>query len=228
MLILAIFKLLPLKGTKSLRLYSWFIGTPALLLKKANVGKCSYVLSWKWWSSKVRHKTADFRPHAVLAITMPISVKISVNVEQWLKNHHTLFQDCSYHSLEDVRDWKQKFGQCVKLTLFSDPLTYCVYYYAVCVWGGGVAPPPISDIASKFDVVRLTLICENQWTDQTQPWLLQLHVPNAVWSWLYRLLHLWGSLVAQHQCFMQNHDFWDGKVGDVMLLGWESNTIESR
>ena len=48
-------------------LYSWFIGT---LLKKSNVYTvCSYL---KWWSSKVRHKAANFQPHAILAITTPI------------------------------------------------------------------------------------------------------------------------------------------------------------
>ena len=41
---LTFFKLPPLKGTKSHRLYSWFISTPALLLKKSNVRKPSYVL----------------------------------------------------------------------------------------------------------------------------------------------------------------------------------------
>ena len=58
-------KLPPLKGTKSHRLYSWFIGTPALLLKKSNIRKCSYVLTWNGGAPK-------FRPRAVLAIATPI------------------------------------------------------------------------------------------------------------------------------------------------------------
>ena len=28
-----------------------------------------------------------------------------------------------------------------------------------------------------------------------------------------------------YQCFIQNHDFWDGKVGGMMLLGWELKYI---
>ena len=47
-----IFKLPPLKGIKSLRLYTWLIDTPTLLLKKFNIRKCSYVLTWNGGASK--------------------------------------------------------------------------------------------------------------------------------------------------------------------------------
>ena len=50
--------------------------------------------------------------------------KISVSVEQWLENHCTRFEDCSYYNLEDMRDIKRKFGLHAKLPLFSDPTTF--------------------------------------------------------------------------------------------------------
>ena len=51
-----IFKLLALKDTTILWLYSWFIGTPGLLLQKC-FSKCSYDLSWfpTTWDSCDRH-----------------------------------------------------------------------------------------------------------------------------------------------------------------------------
>ena len=40
------------------------------------------------------------------------------------------------------------------------------------------------------------------------------------------LMHCTSNLIwvtCAMQCFIQNRDLWDGKVGDMMLLGWESN-----
>ena len=98
--ILTFFKRPPLKGTKSHRLYSWFIGTPAFLRKKSNVRKCSYVLAWnsgapKWGMKRPISNCVWYsrlpRPYWTLA-----GAKVSAGVEQWLKNQHTWFQDCSY------------------------------------------------------------------------------------------------------------------------------------
>ena len=50
----------------SLRLYSWFLGTTTLLLKKS-VSKCSYVPTWNGGASKRGIKqTAKFQPSAIL------------------------------------------------------------------------------------------------------------------------------------------------------------------
>jgi len=43
---LTVFNLLQLEDTKDLRLQAWFIGTPALSLKKSNIRKCSYLPTW--------------------------------------------------------------------------------------------------------------------------------------------------------------------------------------
>lgn len=40
------FKLAPLKGIESLKLHSWFVGIPALLQKKFNACKHSYLHTW--------------------------------------------------------------------------------------------------------------------------------------------------------------------------------------
>ena len=103
---LVIFNLPPLKGTKSLRLYSLFIGNPTLVLKKANVKKYSYVLTWngraRRWGIKqpifdcVRYWRSPY-PNRKWAGT-----NFSVSVVWWLKNSHIWFQVCSYHSLEAV------------------------------------------------------------------------------------------------------------------------------
>ena len=46
----------------------------------------------------------------------------------------------------------------------------------------------------------------------------------SVYMYVYLYHKVW-FITACAQCFTQNHDLWDGKVGDMMLLGWESNTL---
>ena len=55
---------------------------------------------------------------------MARGANFSASVEQWLEKHYTRFEDCSYYSLEVMRDLKRKFGPRAKLPLFSDPITY--------------------------------------------------------------------------------------------------------
>ena len=81
------------KGSKSHTLYSWFIGTPALHVP---VRKCSNVpeimeFQSEAWNSWFLSACDIHDCHGT---------KVSASVEQWLKNHPTWFQDCSYYSFE--------------------------------------------------------------------------------------------------------------------------------
>ena len=80
------FKLSPLKGTKSHRLYSWFIGTLALSLKKSNVRNPSYVLIWSGGAPKWGIKRPFFdrtRGHHTHTGSGQ-GMKLLASVDQWL------------------------------------------------------------------------------------------------------------------------------------------------
>ena len=49
---------------------------------------------------------------------------IVVSVVGWWKNIHARFEVCSCSDSRDISVVKQKFGKCVKCTLFSNPVTY--------------------------------------------------------------------------------------------------------
>jgi len=99
---------------------------PALLLKKSNIRKCSYLLTWNSgaprWGIKWPISTMCDTCNNHAQTRSGWDTKFTASVVQWLKNSYTQFQACSYYSLEVMLNYKQKFCLCTKWVLFLNLL----------------------------------------------------------------------------------------------------------
>ena len=129
--ILTFFRLPPLKGTKNHRLYSWLIGTPALLQRKPMLESVAMFLPEM---VELQSEAQNGR----FLTSCDTRGRHAHTRKYRLKNDHTWFSDCSYmyYSFEVtcVWDWKQKFNHCTRLTLFSNPITFCCEIFWYFYW----------------------------------------------------------------------------------------------
>ena len=104
---------------------NWYIGSLALLLHWSNVRRHSLKppVRPKQWATKVRHKTIY---HRVLSPPTP-GEEVWLGQQDNINYIHAKVQVLSCHGSRDLR-WK--FGNCVKWSLFSHPITWNDYHIA--------------------------------------------------------------------------------------------------
>ena len=125
---LPFFKLSPFQGLKSPRLLAWFISSLGLLLHRSNVRSYSKPPV----PSGEPPKRGIKRPfsNAIDALARPAHTgsgrgsEFAASVVGWWKNIHARFQVHSCYGSRDISVLKRKFRKCVKLTVFSYPVTY--------------------------------------------------------------------------------------------------------